>query len=82
MSTMLRLLRADVAAIFRNDPAATSMAEVLLYPGLHAIIMHRFAHALWRRNVPFFPRLISRMVALCEWQSRFTQGTHRCRIFY
>ncbi|MCE2853254.1 MAG: serine O-acetyltransferase [Chloroflexaceae bacterium] len=67
MSTMLRLLRADVAAIFRNDPAATSMAEVLLYPGLHAIIMHRFAHALWRRNVPFFPRLIS------QW-SRFVTG--------
>jgi serine O-acetyltransferase len=63
----LRLLRADVAAIFRNDPAATNLAEVLLYPGLHAIVMHRVAHALWRWKVPFVPRMIS------QW-SRFLTG--------
>jgi len=67
MGNLFRMLRADIAAIFRNDPAARSMAEVMLYPGLHAILMHRIAHALWRRHVPFFPRLIS------QW-SRFVTG--------
>ena len=57
----LQALRDDVRAIFRNDPAARSLAEVLLYPGLHAITLHRAAHALWLRRVPFFPRLISQI---------------------
>ena len=35
------------------------LAEVLLYPGLHAITLHRVAHALWTRRIPFIPRLIS-----------------------
>ncbi|NJK81453.1 MAG: serine O-acetyltransferase [Chloroflexaceae bacterium] len=51
----------DVRAIFRNDPAARNLAEVLLYPGLHAIVLHRLSHYLWRRKVPFVPRLISQV---------------------
>jgi serine O-acetyltransferase len=58
---LLLTLRDDVRAIFRNDPAARSLAEVLLYPGLHAITLHRLAHALWARRVPFIPRLISQL---------------------
>ncbi len=57
----LTVLADDVRAIFKHDPAARSIAEVILYPGLHAIIFHRFAHALWLRGVPFFPRLISQI---------------------
>lgn len=53
------ILRDDVRAIFRNDPAARNLAEVLLYPGLHAILLHRIAHELWDARVPFVPRLIS-----------------------
>jgi serine O-acetyltransferase len=45
--------------ILRNDPAARSRAEVLLYPGFHAVVVHRLTHALWLRDVPFLPRLIS-----------------------
>ncbi|MFQ3663437.1 MAG: serine O-acetyltransferase, partial [Chloroflexaceae bacterium] len=41
LSGALRVLRDDVRAIFRNDPAARNLAEALLYPGLHAIILHR-----------------------------------------
>ena len=66
-SSGLRLLRDDVRAIFRNDPAARNLAEVLLYPGLHAVLLHRLANALWRREVPFLPRLISQL-------SRFFTG--------
>jgi serine O-acetyltransferase len=65
ITSALRTLRDDVRAIFRNDPAARNLAEVLLYPGLHAIVAHRFAHALWRRRVPFFPRLISQIARFC-----------------
>ncbi len=64
---LLCIVRDDIRAIFRNDPAARSLAEVLLYPGLHAILLHRLAHALWRRQVPFIPRLISQI-------SRFLTG--------
>lgn len=50
----------DFAIIFERDPAARNWIEVLLcYPGLHAIACHRFAHWLYRHQVPFFPRFIS-----------------------
>ena len=61
LKTVLLTLRDDVRAIFRNDPAARNLAEVLLYPGLHAITLHRLAHALWARRVPFLPRLLSQI---------------------
>ena len=57
----LRILRDDVRAILLNDPAARNLAEVILYPGLHAILFHRVAHGLWKRGVPFVPRLISQI---------------------
>jgi serine O-acetyltransferase len=57
----LSVLREDVQAIFRNDPAARNIFEVLLYPGLHAIMFHRLAHWLWQAGVPFVPRLISQL---------------------
>jgi serine O-acetyltransferase len=56
----------DIKAIYRNDPAVRNI-EFLLYPGLHAIIMHRFTHFLWRLKIPFFPRLLSQI-------SRFWTG--------
>ena len=59
--TALSVLRDDVRAIFANDPAARNIAEVLLYPGLHAIVLHRVAHALWQRRIPFLPRLVSQI---------------------
>ncbi|HEX6290473.1 MAG TPA: serine O-acetyltransferase EpsC [Herpetosiphonaceae bacterium] len=55
------ILREDVRAILRNDPAAHSLFEVVLSPGLQAIIVYRLAHRLWRRGVPFLPRLLSQI---------------------
>ncbi|MEW5954210.1 MAG: serine O-acetyltransferase [Bacillota bacterium] len=61
-------LRREVRAVFERDPAAKSLGEVLLcYPGLHAIIMHRFAHGLYRRRLFFLARLVSQF-------SRFLTG--------
>lgn len=43
-----------------RDPAARSRLEIfLLYPGVHAIIYHRAAHWLYRRNLRFLARLVS-----------------------
>jgi serine O-acetyltransferase len=57
----LKILRDDIRAILKNDPAARSIAEVMLYPGLHATLLYRVSHLLWVRRVPFLPRLISQL---------------------
>ncbi len=50
----------DVDAVVEHDPAARSRVEVVLtYPGLHALWMHRAAHALYRRQHPLAARLVS-----------------------
>jgi serine O-acetyltransferase len=50
-------IRDDIRAALARDPAARSGAEVaLFYPGFHARLAHRFAHALHRRGVPLIPR--------------------------
>lgn len=55
-------LRRDIQVIKERDPAARGLVEILTcYSGLHAILFHRVAHALWLRQVPFVPRLISQI---------------------
>jgi serine O-acetyltransferase len=57
---VFKQLRADIDAIMARDPAARSRVEVLLcYPGLHAVMMHRFAHGLWRRGWCVSGRFVS-----------------------
>jgi len=57
---MFGTIREQIDTIFREDPAAKSVVEILLcYPGLHAILLHRGAHALYKAGVPLIPRLIS-----------------------
>ncbi len=57
---MLSSLIADFKIIFERDPAARNPLEVIFcYPGLQALIFHRFAHWLYQIGVPFIPRLIS-----------------------
>ncbi len=57
---LLALLREDIQTVFAKDPAARSTWEVLTcYPGLHALWMHRLAHALWRRKLYWLARYIS-----------------------
>ncbi len=54
----------DIDVIFEKDPAARNIFEVLLYQGLHAILLHRVAHALYRLRVPVLPRLISQIARI------------------
>ncbi|MBD5403198.1 serine O-acetyltransferase [bacterium] len=50
----------DIKVIYDNDPAAKNILEVVLcYPGLHALIAYRFAHRLYKWNIPLLPRIIS-----------------------
>lgn len=49
-------------SIQKRDPAAKSLLEViLLYPGYHALLLHRVAHALYRLHLYFLARLISQI---------------------
>lgn len=52
----------EIDAILQRDPAARSRLEVLLcYPGLHALLLHRWAHACWQGGWHTFARWISHM---------------------
>jgi serine O-acetyltransferase len=71
MSVLARVLRAplgrvraraveDIRAYCQNDPAARSPLEVaLVYPGLHALWIHRAAHALWQSDAKLGARALS-----------------------
>ena len=57
---MIARMREDVNAVFSRDPAARSTLEVfVLYPGLHAVWIHRAAHLLWNRDFKLLARLVS-----------------------
>jgi len=65
---MLNTIREDIECIFERDPAAKSRFEVLTcYPGLHALILHRLAHALWGWGLWWLGRFIAHL-------SRFLTG--------
>jgi serine O-acetyltransferase len=55
----IRTLRRDIRAIFEKDPAAGNLAEVVSYPGLHAICLHRASHGLWRLGLKTPARWLS-----------------------
>jgi len=57
---MFNLIKQDIKTVFDEDPAARSLLEVIfLYPGLHAIWLHRISHYLWSRKLLFLARFIS-----------------------
>jgi serine O-acetyltransferase len=58
-------LKEDIRTIKDRDPAARNAVEVFLcYPGLHAIWLHRIAHALYKRQWFTTARLVSHF---CRW---------------
>lgn len=55
-----KLLFIDVEAALNGDPAAGSSEQVIFsYPGLNAIFVHRIAHELYLRDIPYIPRIMS-----------------------
>lgn len=60
--TVRAMLADDVDAAYRGDPAARSVAEVILcYPGIAALVAHRFAHELWRGGTTVLARMIAEL---------------------
>ena len=59
---MFSRLRSDIQCILDRDPAARSKWEVLTcYPGLHALVLHRLAHGLWKRQFRWLGRFLSQI---------------------
>ena len=65
---MWSILKEDVRVAFERDPAARNLFEVLVsYPGVHALLFHRWAHRLWHRGWRNLARFVSHL-------SRFLTG--------
>ena len=61
------MLALDVQAAYDGDPASCNTDEVILaYPCILAISVYRYAHELWRMDVPLVPRVMS------EWAHQTT----------
>ncbi|MFK7160649.1 serine O-acetyltransferase [Marinospirillum sp. MEB164] len=57
---MLKQIREDIHSVFQRDPAARNWFEVLTsYPGLHALLMHRCNHWLWKLGLKWLARWLS-----------------------
>jgi serine O-acetyltransferase len=59
---LFQRLREDIASVFERDPAARNTLEVLTcYPGVHALLLHRLSHALWRLGLKWLARALSHL---------------------
>ena len=59
MKTLIELYK-DARNIMKKDPASRNVLEVIiLYPGLHILVFHRFAHFLYKHKLLFLARLVS-----------------------
>jgi len=57
---VLARIKEDFQIVFERDPAARSVLEIIFcYPGFHALLFYRVAHALWVRKMYFLGRLLS-----------------------
>jgi serine O-acetyltransferase len=55
-----KMLEGDAQFIASNDPAASSVEEVIMaYPGFYAIVIYRVAHILAKLGVPIIPRIMT-----------------------
>ena len=64
-------VRRDVRAAYERDPAAKGVtsAEILAaWPGVHALLSHRIAHALHDHGVPIVPRALA-YLSITAWAS-------------
>ncbi len=65
LARVAKELRRDLQAARTRDPAARDVGQLELlatWPGIHALLAHRIAHALDVSGVPLLPRLISMVV--------------------
>ncbi len=61
-ASVIAIIQADLAAVLERDPACRSRLEAwLCYPGFHALLGHRIAHALHRRHLLLLARVVSEL---------------------
>ncbi len=54
------MLWEDADAIYKGDPAAENIDEVILaYPGFMAILIYRLAHELYKLDISIIPRILT-----------------------
>ena len=59
---MFRTVREQIDTVFRRDPAARSVVEIVLcYPGFHAALFHRLGHRLYRAGWFTLARIVSQL---------------------
>ena len=57
---MFDQIKEDISVVFERDPAARTHWEIITtYPGVHALIIHRFSHWVWRKRFFWIARFIS-----------------------
>jgi serine O-acetyltransferase len=59
LEKIVEYLGSDIEAAFKKDPAAGSLMEVLYYPGIQALLLHRIAHFFWDLKLPYVPRYLN-----------------------
>jgi serine O-acetyltransferase len=57
---MFNHLKEDISIVFQRDPAARTHFEILTtYPGVHALLIHRLSHWLWKQRLYWLARFNS-----------------------
>lgn len=59
---MFKWFKEEIQVVFERDPAARSVLETILTcPGFQAIVMHRFNHWLWQKNLHLLARMFAHL---------------------
>lgn len=59
---MFNHIKEDISIVFERDPAARTHWEILTtYPGVHALLIHRLSHGLWKMRFYWLARFISHL---------------------
>lgn len=59
---MFKTLLEEIDSFFARDPAARSRLEIILcYPGLHAVLVYRATHWMWKENWKTLARFVSHL---------------------
>jgi serine O-acetyltransferase len=57
---MFDQIKEDISVVFERDPAARTHWEIITtYPGVHALIIHRLSHWIWRKRFFWVARFLA-----------------------
>lgn len=57
---MITRIKEDISIVYDRDPAARHAIEILTcYPGVHAVLLHRINHWLWKVGLKWLARFLS-----------------------